>query len=122
MSPEFRPAMNFISRRFRRPYWLYRSAPATVAVTSGDHPVWPRNSSRTATASSRVAASSEAADRLTEKNPDGTGLGNHPAVMKFLNRIGKALADPDFQTGEEPPSDTDTLKRMYPSMYKDEAA
>jgi len=58
----------------------------------------------------------------TEDNPDGTGLGNHPAVMKFLNRIGKALADPDFHDGEEPPKSRDTLRNMYPSMYKEEAA
>lgn len=58
----------------------------------------------------------------SEDNPDGTGLGNHPVVMKFLNRIGKALADPDFVGGEEPPKDKDTLRKMYPSMYQDEAA
>jgi len=58
----------------------------------------------------------------SEQNPEGLAIGNHPAVMKFLNRIGKALADPEFHGGDEPPQDADTLKRMYPSMYNDKAA
>lgn len=56
----------------------------------------------------------------SETNPEGLAIGNHPAVMKFLNRIGKALADPEFEDGSAATSDGDTLKKMYPSMYKDD--
>ncbi len=56
----------------------------------------------------------------SEDNPDGLAIGNHPAVLRTLNRIGKALSDPDLVLGDdvEKSDDTDArLKRLYPSMY-----
>lgn len=60
----------------------------------------------------------------SDDNPDGLAIGNHPAVLRFLNRIGKALSDPSLIMGDDvtQSSDVETrLKRMYPSMYKDSA-
>lgn len=56
----------------------------------------------------------------TEDNPNGLAIGNHPAVLRTLNRIGKALSDPDLVLGDdvEKSDDTDArLRRLYPSMY-----
>jgi len=58
----------------------------------------------------------------TEDNPDGLALQNHPAFLRMMNRIGKALGDPDFHGGEEAAPAGDALKRMYPSMYSSEEA
>ena len=51
-------------------------------------------------------------------NPEGLGLGNHPAMLRFLHRIGTSLSDSKFVEGDgHKSSDSDGLKRMYPSMY-----
>ena len=51
------------------------------------------------------------------ENPNGLAIGNHPAVLRFLNRVGKALADPTLLQGDAAPQTEGTLKRMYPSMF-----
>jgi hypothetical protein len=50
-------------------------------------------------------------------NPNGLAIGNHPAVLRFLNRVGKAIADPTLLQGDAAPQTEGTLKRMYPSMF-----
>ncbi len=50
-------------------------------------------------------------------NPNGLAIGNHPAVLRFLNRVGKAIADPNLLQGDAAPQTEGTLKRMYPSMF-----
>lgn len=50
-------------------------------------------------------------------NPEGLAVGNHPAVVRFLNRVGKAIADPNLLQGDAAPQTEGTLKRMYPSMF-----
>jgi hypothetical protein len=50
-------------------------------------------------------------------NPSGLAIGNHPAVLRFLNRVGKAIADPILLQGDAAPQTEGTLKRMYPSMF-----
>lgn len=60
----------------------------------------------------------------SEDNPEGLAIGNHPAMLRFLNRIGKALGDPNFVAGEDAAGGDDAdarLRRLYPSMYKDSA-
>jgi hypothetical protein len=51
------------------------------------------------------------------ENPNGLAIGNHPAVLRFLNRVGKAIADPGLLQGDAAPQTEGTLKRMYPSMF-----
>lgn len=58
----------------------------------------------------------------TADNPDGLALGNHPAFLRFVNRISKVLSDTDLVLGEDVQKSDATegkLRRMYPSMYKD---
>jgi hypothetical protein len=50
-------------------------------------------------------------------NPAGLAIGNHPAVLRFLNRVGKAIADPSLLQGDAAPQTEGTLRRMYPSMF-----
>ena len=57
----------------------------------------------------------------SESNPEGLAIGNHPAVLRFLNRIGKAMGDPSFVSGNEGKAemtDTERLSRIYPTMQK----
>lgn len=58
-------------------------------------------------------------------NPEGLAIGNHPAVLRFLNRIGKMLGDPSLVQGDDAASAADAnevrLKRLYPSMFKESA-
>ena len=51
------------------------------------------------------------------ENPNGLAIGNHPAVLRFLNRVGKAIADPKLLQGDAAPQTEGTLRRMYPSMF-----
>lgn len=58
-----------------------------------------------------------------EDNPGGFGLGNHPAVLRFLTRVSEALADPSLITSEDatqgqPVQRKQALDRMYPTMKK----
>jgi hypothetical protein len=51
------------------------------------------------------------------ENPAGLAIGNHPAMLRFLNRVGKAIAEPSLLQGDAAPQTEGTLKRMYPSMF-----
>lgn len=54
----------------------------------------------------------------TESNPDGLAIINHPAVLRALVRIGKALADPVPVEGDEAAVETESsLQRFYPTMF-----
>ena len=57
----------------------------------------------------------------SSENPNGLAVGNHPAVLRMLRRIGERLGDPSFIEGDTSQKDDGALKRMYPSMYKDSA-
>lgn len=60
----------------------------------------------------------------SEDNPEGLAVGNHPAMLRFLNRIGKALSDPDFVPSGDAVKDDQNdarLRRLYPSMFKESA-
>ena len=63
-------------------------------------------------------------DAPSEKNPDGLGLGNHPEVIRLLHRAGlQVKEDGELASGDGGKAENDaSLKRMYPSMFKDEAA
>ena len=50
-------------------------------------------------------------------NPDGLALGNHPAMLRLLNRVAGALAEPELIQGEAAPETEGTLRRLYPSMF-----
>lgn len=47
-----------------------------------------------------------------------TGYGNHPAMVKWMHAVGKALSEDNFVTGGKAPagSDQSTAQRMYPNM------
>jgi gas vesicle protein len=51
-------------------------------------------------------------------NPNGMSIGNHPAVVRFLNRVGRAIADPSLITGDAQAPMTPPEQRMYPSMFQ----
>ena len=58
----------------------------------------------------------------SQDNPDGLAVGNHPEMLRFLSRVGKAIADPSLLTGDVTDTADDAgLRRMYPSMYKKDA-
>lgn len=60
----------------------------------------------------------------SEDNPDGLAIGNHPALLRFLNRIGKKLGDPSLVQGDataQDATDEARLRRLYPSMFKESA-
>lgn len=56
-------------------------------------------------------------------NPEGLGLGNHPELIRFMYRVGKALGEDNLVVGDTAGAssgDAETaLRRMYPSMYKE---
>lgn len=54
-------------------------------------------------------------------NPTGLGLRHHPAILRTLSRIGKAMSDPSLIEGNAKPEDEGALKRLYPSMFKETA-
>lgn len=54
----------------------------------------------------------------SKDNPQGLALSNHPAVLRFLTRVGKVLADPSLIEGGEPAPSLEAHDRMYPSMRK----
>lgn len=57
-------------------------------------------------------------------NPEGLAIGNHPAVLRFLNRIGKVLGEPGLVQGDasqRATTDEAKLRRMYPTMFKEGA-
>jgi hypothetical protein len=60
----------------------------------------------------------------SEKNPTGLGLGSHPEVIRLLHRAGlTAKEDGNLISGDGGKAESDAaLRRMYPSMFKDEAA
>ena len=51
-------------------------------------------------------------------NPEGLGLGNHPAVLRLFARAGKLFADPGLVKGNTASAEVAQLKRMYPSMFE----
>lgn len=44
---------------------------------------------------------------------DGTGLGNHPEVVRFMSRAGKALAEDTVVMGRAPQSPVNDAKSFY---------
>ena len=58
------------------------------------------------------------------ENPTGLGLGSHPEVIRLLHRAGlTAKEDGNLISGDGGKAENDAaLRRMYPSMFKDEAA
>jgi len=51
------------------------------------------------------------------ENPEGLALGNHPAMLRLLNRIGRALDEPPVIEGDSKVDDEGTLKKLYPTMF-----
>lgn len=61
----------------------------------------------------------------SEDNPEGLAIGNHPAMLRFLHRVGKMLADPELILGEDVQKSDGTeakLRRLYPSMFEKDSA
>jgi hypothetical protein len=56
------------------------------------------------------------------ENPEGLAIGNNPAFLRFLNRIGKVVqGEPNLLQGDAAQtgaSDAARLQKMYPSMFK----
>ncbi len=56
-------------------------------------------------------------DKPSPENPNGMGLGNHPEMIRFLQRVGKSVGDSEFIEGDGHKSeDVNSLQRMYPTM------
>lgn len=47
---------------------------------------------------------------------NSTGLGNHPAVVKFALQVGKAISEDRFVAGSPKGPETDIAKKLFPSM------
>lgn len=47
---------------------------------------------------------------------NSTGMGNHPEVVKFALKVGKAISEDRFVTGSPKGPETDTAKKMFPNM------
>lgn len=45
-----------------------------------------------------------------------SGLGNHPEVVKFAYKVGKAISEDRFVTGGAKGAETDTAKKLFPNM------
>lgn len=45
-----------------------------------------------------------------------TGMGNHPEVIRFMYRAGKAISEDGFVPGGRQGASTDPAKRMFPNM------
>ena len=63
-------------------------------------------------------------DKPSETNPEGLGIGNHPEIIRLLHRAGMQVKeDGDLTGGDGGKAESDAaLRRMYPSMFKDEKA
>lgn len=48
-----------------------------------------------------------------------TGFGSHPEVVRFMYRVGKALAEEDMPKAKESPEEKSVAELFYPSMVKD---
>lgn len=51
-------------------------------------------------------------------NPDGLGLGNHPAMIRLFYRVGKSISESSLVTGDSKVEGPSALERMYPSMFQ----
>lgn len=45
-----------------------------------------------------------------------SGMGNHPEVVKFAYKVGKAISEDRFVTGGAKTAETDTAKKLFPNM------
>lgn len=48
-----------------------------------------------------------------------TGFGSHPEVVRFMYRVGRALAEKEMPKAKEVPSERSVAELFYPSMRKD---
>lgn len=48
-----------------------------------------------------------------------TGFGSHPEVVRFMYRVGKALAEKDLPRAKESPEEKSVAELFYPSMVKE---
>lgn len=52
-----------------------------------------------------------------------SGLGNHPAAVRFMARVGRAMADDSLSGGSDAPgkpnAEQAALRARYPTMFKD---
>lgn len=47
-----------------------------------------------------------------------TGAGNHPALVRFMVKVGKAVSEDTVHKGSPPAQSIDPVKSFYPSMNK----
>jgi len=54
----------------------------------------------------------------SKENPKGLGLGNHPELIRFIARVGKAMGEDTFHSGagKDPGSDVSLAQKFYPGM------
>ena len=45
-----------------------------------------------------------------------SGMGNHPEVVKFAYKVGKAISEDRFVTGGAKTAETDMAKKLFPNM------
>jgi len=61
----------------------------------------------------------------SKENPEGLGIGSHPEVIRLLHRVGLQVKEDGSLIegdGGQAAADDAALRRMYPSMFKEEAA
>ena len=63
-------------------------------------------------------------EKPSPDNPTGLGIGNHPEIIRLLHRAGlQVKEDSDLVGGDGDKFESDaSLRRMYPSMFKDDKA
>lgn len=49
---------------------------------------------------------------------ENTRLGSHPAFVRFMARVGEALAEPSFTRGESKVADKSPAEVLYPNQHK----
>ncbi len=47
---------------------------------------------------------------------NSSGLGNHPEVVKFAHKVGKAISEDGFVPGSPKGPETDLAKKLFPNM------
>jgi hypothetical protein len=66
-------------------------------------------------ATAREAVKTFGSDELTDML-NTTGLGDHPAVVKFFYKVGKAMKDDSMIKGGRPPAPKDRAKVLFPNQ------
>lgn len=85
-----------------------------AASVEADKDLGGQNFSRTKEDARRAIVKFDPKGELA-RELDATGYGNHPAFVRFVAAIGRAMAEDTVHSGSETPSG-DALAKLYPTM------